>query len=403
MNDNHLAQAEMMAELERHRAAVHDNPASAEARTDFGLAAARLELFDEAIAAFEDAIALDPGIPAAHINLGTIFAYHGRYEEARQSFERALALDEGYPETYTNLGHVLQELGELDAAKVSCLRALELDEYNSGAAFILHGLLYDEHNPAPAVEALDIAVTADPSDEQSVLFHGILLEQMGESDAALQCFARLTRDPSGYHPGLDAWEYVKSKRGPETRLFAPTVQTLEHAMKQATLSGLVLEFGVNYGATLRLIAAAAGQQVHGFDSFEGLPENWHDQSTGAYSTHGERPRVPDNAELHAGWFEDTLPEFLSTHTEPIRFLHVDCDLYSSTVTIFKNLGSHIVPGSVIVFDEYLMNGAWREDEFKAFQEAVDEYGWQYEYIAFSLFAKQAAVRILSVSSRLKGY
>ena len=109
-----------------------------------------------------------------------------------------------------------------------------------------------------------------------------------------------------------------------------------------------------------------------------------------------RPQAIENAVLHAGWFEDTLPAFVADHPGPVRFLHVDCDLYSSAATIFRYLGPRIQAGSIIVFDDYFLNPHWREDEFKAFQEAVAEYGWQYEYIAFSLFAKQAAVRILSV-------
>ena len=49
---------------------------------------------------------------------------------------------------------------------------------------------------------------------------------------------------------------------------------------------------------------------------------------------------------------------------------------------------------MILFDEYLGHAHWREDEFKAFQEAVETYGWRYEYLAFSIFTKQVVVRIL---------
>jgi hypothetical protein len=39
---------------------------------------------------------------------------------------------------------------------------------------------------------------------------------------------------------------------------------------------------------------------------------------------------------------------------------------------------------------------WREDEFKAFEEAVKTYGWSYEYLCFSFFTKQVAVEITRV-------
>ena len=55
--------------------------------------------------------------------------------------------------------------------------------------------------------------------------------------------------------------------------------------------------------------------------------------------------------------------------------------------------AQFIPGTVIVFDEYIGNEHWREDEFKAFQEAVLEYGWKYEYLCFSFVTKQVVVRI----------
>ena len=75
-------------------------------------------------------------------------------------------------------------------------------------------------------------------------------------------------------------------------------------------------------------------------------------------------------------------------------MNVDCDIYSSTKTIFEFLGDRIVPGTIIVFDEYLINPTWRDDEYKAFQEAVECHSWKYEYLAFNLFSKQAVVKIL---------
>ena len=46
------------------------------------------------------------------------------------------------------------------------------------------------------------------------------------------------------------------------------------------------------------------------------------------------------------------------------------------------------------FDEYIGNQHWREDEFKAFQEAVYLNQWECEYLAFSFFTKQVVIKIL---------
>jgi hypothetical protein len=61
--------------------------------------------------------------------------------------------------------------------------------------------------------------------------------------------------------------------------------------------------------------------------------------------------------------------------------------------VLELLAARIVPGTVMIFDEYLFNRHWREDEFKAFQEAVDRFGWRYDYLAFGLLSKQAVIRI----------
>ena len=105
------------------------------------------------------------------------------------------------------------------------------------------------------------------------------------------------------------------------------------------------------------------------------------------------PSVPQNATLHDGWFEETLPGFVKKHPEPVRFMNIDCDIYSSTKTVLELFAKQIIPGTVIVFDEYIGNERWREDEFKAFQEAVLKHGWKYEYLCFSFMTQQVVVRI----------
>lgn len=160
----------------------------------------------------------------------------------------------------------------------------------------------------------------------------------------------------------------------------------QDALAQCTVDGLMLEFGVFSGRSIKTIAATTTQTVHGFDSWEGLPEKWtHWQESGRFSTGGQLPDVSEypNISLHKGWFENTLPAFLETHPGPIRFLHVDCDLYSSTKTILTLCESRIVPGTVILFDEYLNYPGWQQHEYKAWQEFIARTGMHYKYLGFA--------------------
>ena len=95
-----------------------------------------------------------------------------------------------------------------------------------------------------------------------------------------------------------------------------------------------------------------------------------------------------------GLFEKTIPGFLEKHGDPVAFLHVDCDLYSSTVTIFDALGARLQPGAIVLFDEYYNFPRWQQHEFKAFQEFVASNDVSYEYIGYSVTGQQVAVRIL---------
>jgi hypothetical protein len=107
--------------------------------------------------------------------------------------------------------------------------------------------------------------------------------------------------------------------------------------------------------------------------------------------------VPDNVRLHPGWFERSIPAWLEANQGPVAFIHVDCDLYTSTRTIFMLLAERIVPGTVILFDEYFNYPNWEQHDFKAFQEFVTDRTVKYRYLGFS--RQQVAMRIEAISAR----
>ena len=160
---------------------------------------------------------------------------------------------------------------------------------------------------------------------------------------------------------------------------------LSFALGAAAKEGLALEFGVADGGSLRHLTVTSGRQFHGFDSFEGLPEAWAGtfERAGKFSRQGALPQVPANVTLHKGWFDKTLPEFLRASTGPVAFLHVDCDIYSSTKAVFDHLAPRLGPGAVIVFDEYFNYPNWERHEFKAFQEFIRDSGFSYRYLGFA--------------------
>jgi hypothetical protein len=184
---------------------------------------------------------------------------------------------------------------------------------------------------------------------------------------------------------------------PDAIGFETQKEVTEYALSEVTVPGHYLEFGVYKGGTIRFIAKHIGDKIiHGFDSFLGLPEKWAGFNLGKAAFHvgGSLPRVPPNVQLHPGWFDQSVPIWLARNLGPVSFVHIDCDLYSSTKTIFDQLEDRLQPSCIILFDEYFNYPNWRNHEYKAFQEFVLRRRIRYTYIAYA--RQQVAVRIDSV-------
>lgn len=149
----------------------------------------------------------------------------------------------------------------------------------------------------------------------------------------------------------------------------------------------ILDLGVYKGGSTRELAKIfPDHSIHGFDSFEGLPEDWSHVMKGQFGEiKGALPEIPDNVRLYKGWFDDTLPVWAENNKgKEIALLRVDCDIYSSTKTIFKCLGHYLRPGSWICFDELIGYYGWQDHEYKALIEFLEERRLKCDYIAYGM-------------------
>lgn len=178
------------------------------------------------------------------------------------------------------------------------------------------------------------------------------------------------------------------------KMFTSDLDLLKWSSSLIEPSDLVLEFGVFSGRTINALAECLPHnEIYGFDSFEGLPETWRSIfPKGAFQTDA-MPEVRNNVTLIKGWFDTSLPQFLGEHAGEIGLVHVDCDIYSSTKTIFDLLRDRMKNGVIIVFDEFFNYPGWEQHEYKAFQEFISMHGFSYEYLAANPRHQQVAVKV----------
>ena len=185
-----------------------------------------------------------------------------------------------------------------------------------------------------------------------------------------------------FHDKKQLWDY--------------TVTQIAEAQEHNNSGDLYLEFGTWKGASINYFSDRLKQTTfYGFDSFQGLQEDWKgaNQAKGGFNLDGKLPKVNKNVVLVSGWFDVTLPQFLSEKKGNIPFVHIDCDTYEATKIVLDNIYPRLAKNAYILFDEYIGYPGWKEGEYKAFQEMVVAHKIGYEYVAFCDL--QVLVRIKS--------
>lgn len=174
-----------------------------------------------------------------------------------------------------------------------------------------------------------------------------------------------------YHENMSGAQIFKNKK-----------TMLDYELLFCNTDGLYLEFGVHQAVHTNYIAnKIKPKTIHGFDSFRGFPEYYDGTTTKAHDINGIPPKVKTNVNLHIGWFNTSIPKFAKENNEKITYLNIDCDLYSSTKTVFDCIGDMIQKGTIIHFDEFLNFPDWRNHEFKAWNEFIDGGKIEFEYLA----------------------
>jgi len=194
-----------------------------------------------------------------------------------------------------------------------------------------------------------------------------LLAPFNKVFSFLADFNRLTSWIHKHKKGLLVNDFYKPVRNYDDRLKCFEAIVDHYGLKDSPIC--YLEFGVASGNSFRWWLAHndnPSSKFAGFDTFEGLPEDWGVFSKGDMSA--AMPQVNDNrAQFVKGIFQDTLNTYLFENSESLqrmrKVIHMDADLFSSTLFALSQLYPYIRKGDIIMFDEFSVSN----HEYKAFR------------------------------------
>ncbi len=186
----------------------------------------------------------------------------------------------------------------------------------------------------------------------------------------------------------------------KSSLFLETNKLREHAIKKAienegSGNQIYIEFGVFSGSSINQFSKLLGSKtIFGFDSFEGLKEDWIGTSVvkGTFDLKKKIPKLNKNVSPISGWIENTLPIFLREKKPSIIFAHIDVDTYSTAKFILQNVKPYLAKNSILLFDELYNFPGWDEGEYRALRETFNEN--EYQFLTFALNGQQACIKIL---------
>ena len=186
----------------------------------------------------------------------------------------------------------------------------------------------------------------------------------------------------------------------KTSLFLDTWRLREHAIVKAiendsSLEKTYIEFGVFSGSSINFLSKYLKQKtIYGFDSFEGLQEDWIGTSVtkGTFDLKAKIPKLNKNVIPVKGWIDKTLPKFLNEEDHKINFIHIDVDTYETTKFILEKIKPFLANRAIIIFDELYNFPGWDVGEYKALNEVFNEN--EYKFLSFAKNGQQAVIQLI---------
>ncbi len=429
INPNHVnahnnlgAAYKQLGEIEKAKSCfekvIQLNPNDVDGHNNLGLLLFELKEIEKAKSFFEKTIQLNPNYAEAHNNLGTIFKELKEFQKAKDCYERAIQLNPNYAMALYNLGIIFKQFGLSQKAVGYFEKAIEINP-NYAAAYNGLGIIFSElgNNIKKAKSYFEKALKINPNYADIYWNLHSLVSNIDEAIEILKKLIHIDNNHFNAKSMLACLEYFKgnhknfnnlinSNKSNDSyirsfkwvfslpklpKLFFNKKDFFDGVTATSDKSKPFYEFGVWNGVSFKYLISTFGRGF-GFDTFTGIPEKWHDNPAGTYSSFGSIPQI-SGGEFIVGKFEDTLPKFFSKKRSVASLINFDADLYSSTICALNNTKDIIDENTILVFDEFLMNDNWEDDEYKALEEFCNNFNFSYDVLAVSFYTKQIGVKL----------
>jgi len=162
-----------------------------------GFALLHLERYAEVLAAYEQALRLDPNLVLAYLGKGFVLGYLERYAEALAACEQAIRLDPNLAPAYYHKGNALHGLKRYEEALAAYDQALRLDPNNARTYYHKGTVLGDLKRYEEALAAYEQALRLDPNLALAYVVKGFVLGDLKRYEEALAAYDQALRlDPN---------------------------------------------------------------------------------------------------------------------------------------------------------------------------------------------------------------
>jgi len=368
------------------RNAIKIKPDFAEAFSSLGIILKGLNKLEEAELCLRKAIRIKPNLAMAYSNLGMVLYDLKKLKEAELLTRESIQLNPDFAFAHSNLGSILKGLSRFEEAELSIRNAIRIKPDYAEAFWNLYTV---SNSLEEAKERIKKCLQINEKHLKAKLTLSALNLYQGDDSS----FNDLLKSKHMDHPYMRSFKWIFDLKENPKLLFRRW-SFFDSMIKKSNKDRPFYEFGVWQGVSFKYLIKTF-KKGYGFDTFEGLPEDWHNNKKGAYSAERIIPNI-DGGTFIEGKFEYTLSTFFAKPRPMASIINFDADLYSSTICALNHSKSVIDEHTILIFDEFIMNKHWEQDEYKALNEFCSSNNLSYQVIAFSYITGQVAVKLIGL-------